>query len=62
MITAIFSLPYYYPNIGRVGTVKGTHEMIVTQYPYIVIYRVMEGDSEVQVLDIVHMAQDRSTE
>lgn len=27
-----------YPNLGREGSVKGTLEMIVTQYPYIVVY------------------------
>ena len=28
-----------HPNVGRKGSVEGTREMIVTQYPYIVIYR-----------------------
>jgi addiction module RelE/StbE family toxin len=48
-----------YHSVGRKGSVEGTRELIVTQYPYIVIYRVLESDDEVQVLDIVHMAQDR---
>lgn len=48
-----------YHGVGRKGAVEGTRELIVTQYPYIVIYRVLEPDDEVQVLDIVHMARNR---
>jgi addiction module RelE/StbE family toxin len=49
-----------YPGVGRKGAVEDTRELIVTQYPYIVVYRVVNPDDEVQVLDIVHMAQDRN--
>lgn len=49
-----------YPSVGHMGSVKGTRELVITQYPYIVVYRILDADDEVQVLDIVHMAQDRS--
>ena len=49
--TAIFQLP-----VGRVGRVKGTHEWLVRQTPYVVAYS-LSGDT-LSVLHIIHGARD----
>jgi toxin ParE1/3/4 len=43
------------PNRGRVGRVKGTRELVLTQLPFLVVYRV--AVNEVQVLRVIHGAQ-----
>ena len=45
---------YYFPRVGRVGSVPGTRELVVPDTPYIVIYRLTE---RVEVLRIRHGAQ-----
>jgi len=44
-----------YPEIGRVGKEPGTRELIVTDTPYFVVYRI-RGDA-VQILRILHGKQ-----
>ena len=44
-----------HPAFGRIGRVKGTRELVVNPYPYIVPYRVT-SDS-VEILTIIHAAQ-----
>jgi addiction module RelE/StbE family toxin len=43
------------PNVGRVGRIADTRELVVSQYPYIVAYR--ERNGEVQILAIVHTSR-----
>lgn len=43
------------PNIGRFGKVAGTRELIVTPWPYIIVYRV-EAEF-VRIILIRHAAQ-----
>jgi len=43
------------PNIGRVGRVEGTRELVITKTPYIVAYRVRGG--HVEILAVLHMAR-----
>lgn len=43
------------PNMGRQGRVRGTHELVITALPYIVIYRVKRG--AIQIARILHGAQ-----
>jgi toxin ParE1/3/4 len=45
-----------FPQAGRVGQVVGTRELIVSNLPYLVVYRVTE--SEVQILRVWHERQD----
>jgi len=47
-----------WPRRGRIGIEEGTRELILPPLPYIVIYRVRE--EAIEVLRIVHGAQDRS--
>lgn len=44
------------PFIGRVGEIEGTRELIITNTPYIVAYRVT--DTQVEVLFVQHGAQE----
>lgn len=44
-----------HPMIGRRGRVKGTRELVVSDTPYIVAYRVQS--EEIQILAIKHGAQ-----
>jgi hypothetical protein len=44
-----------YNSVGRTGSVEGTRELLITQYYYIVICRVLELGDKVQLLDIVHI-------
>lgn len=44
-----------FPNAGRVGTVHGTREIVIGEYPYVVIYRVIAGD--VQILGVRHTSR-----
>lgn len=44
-------------HMGRPGFVKGTRELV--EYPYIIVYKVLDERREIVVLSIVHGAQDR---
>ena len=43
------------PQIGRVGRVNETRELVVSDTPYILAYAVIAG--EVVILDVIHGAQ-----
>ena len=43
------------PNIGRIGRISGTRELVISQYPYIVAYR--EQGDEVHILAVVHTSR-----
>ena len=40
------------PKMGRSGRVKGTRELIVPEFPYVIAYR--EHAQEVQILAVFH--------
>ena len=44
-----------FPNMGRIGRVAGTRELVITRLPYIVIYSV--GTRRITVLHVRHTAQ-----
>jgi toxin ParE1/3/4 len=45
-----------FSNLGRVGQVTGTRELVFTPMPYIAVYRVKEN--AVEILRVYHAAQD----
>jgi toxin ParE1/3/4 len=45
-----------FPDSGRTGQVPGTREVVVTNLPYVVVYRVT-GDA-VEVLRVLHTSMD----
>jgi toxin ParE1/3/4 len=44
-----------YPQMGRVGRVHGTRELIITGTPYVVPYRVRRD--QIEVLAVFHAAR-----
>jgi len=44
-----------HPHLGRAGRVAGMRELIITQYPYIVPYRIR--NDKVEVLRVFHTAR-----
>jgi toxin ParE1/3/4 len=45
-----------HPELGRMGRIEGTRELVVAGLPYLVVYRLR--DQVVEVLRIVHHAQE----
>jgi toxin ParE1/3/4 len=45
----------HHPQMGRVGRVEGTRELVIARTPYIAVYRVRSDT--VQVLRVLHGAQ-----
>ena len=46
-----------HPDAGRIGRVKGTRELVIDGIPFIVIYRQVEGLNQIQILRLLHDAQ-----
>jgi toxin ParE1/3/4 len=44
-------------HMGRPGLVQGTRELL--EWPYIIVYKVLEDRDEIVVVSVVHGAQDR---
>ncbi|HEV8014535.1 MAG TPA: type II toxin-antitoxin system RelE/ParE family toxin [Stellaceae bacterium] len=44
-------------HMGRPGRVRDTRELV--EYPYIIVYHVVEDRDEVIILSIIHGARDR---
>ena len=43
------------PDIGRAGRVPGTRELVILGYPYIVPYRIKDGN--VEILRVFHTSR-----
>jgi len=54
LIDSVHNLPEN-PHIGRAGRVLGTRELIITNYPYVVIYRVI--DSSIEIIRVLHTSR-----
>lgn len=44
-----------YPELGRTGRVPGTRELVIFGYPYIVPYRIKDGN--VEILRVFHTSR-----
>ena len=44
-----------FPALGRPGRVSGTHEIVVTKTPYLVVYRIHAD--QIQILRVLHSSQ-----
>jgi len=44
-----------YPQIGRVGRVKGTRELVIAATPFVVAYRSLRD--QIEVLAVLHAAR-----
>ncbi len=45
----------HHPQLGRLGRVEGTRELVIGHTPYIVVY--VAGDEAVRVLRVLHGSQ-----
>lgn len=46
-----------HPRVGRSGRKDGTRELVVPGSPYLIIYRIDENAQEIQILRLLHGAQ-----
>ncbi len=50
-----------HPNAGRLGRVKGTRELVVDGLTFVVIYRQIATLNQLQILRVLHDAQQWPT-
>jgi addiction module RelE/StbE family toxin len=43
-----------YPNMGRIGRVSGTRELVVAGTPWVIVYRVRDS---IEIIRVLHGAQ-----
>ena len=53
----VFFLKERFPDIGRIGRVRGTREFYVNGTPYVIIYRLLAGDRLI-IETIVHTSMN----
>lgn len=46
-----------YPEMGRVGRERGTRELVVVKTPFVVVYRIRPHAQCVEILRVLHGAQ-----
>ncbi len=51
-----------HPQAGRNGIVKSTRELVIEGVPYVVIYRIMNDLNQIQILRVMHDAQEWVTD
>ncbi len=44
-----------YPNMGRIGRISGTRELVIIKTPFIVAYRVQ--DETIEILRVLHSSR-----
>lgn len=45
------------PEMGRIGRVKGTRELVISQTPFIVVYLIVAKRERIEILRFLHGAQ-----
>jgi toxin ParE1/3/4 len=45
------------PQMGRVGRLGGTRELVISRTPYMVVYRTEGDNNQIIVLRVLHAAQ-----
>lgn len=51
-----------HPQAGRPGRVSGTRELVIDGIPFILIYRIVDRLGQVQILRVLHDAQQWPSE
>ena len=46
-----------HPNAGRFGRLKGTPELVIDGVPFLAVYRQLERLNQIQILRVLHDAQ-----
>lgn len=47
-----------HPEAGRSGRLKGTRELVIDGVPYVVVYRLNKAERWIEILRVLHDAQD----
>ena len=47
-----------YPEMGRLGRQIGTRELVITNTPFIVVYRIRVSLNRIEVIRLLHSAQN----
>jgi plasmid stabilization system protein ParE len=50
-----------FPHLGHTGHAPGTLEWVVPGLPYIIVYRISEDEDVIDVIAILHGAQERKS-
>ena len=48
-----------YPNIGRTGLVENIKELVISHFPYLVVYRINEKKNSIDILRVFQDAQKK---
>ena len=46
-----------YPNIGKIGRLRSTRELVISHTSFIAVYRVQTDRNQVHILRILHTSQ-----
>jgi toxin ParE1/3/4 len=46
-----------FPTLGRTGRKAGTRELVINQTPFVMVYRVKEKAQRIEILRLLHGAQ-----
>jgi addiction module RelE/StbE family toxin len=46
------------PRMGRTGRVSETRELVFSNLPYIGVYRILEDEDRIEILDVIHTSRD----
>ncbi|MEQ1533440.1 MAG: type II toxin-antitoxin system RelE/ParE family toxin [Sideroxydans sp.] len=57
-ITTEADLLAEFPMIGKSGEIDGTRELVLSKYPYTIIYRLTS--SKVRIVAVLHQSQDHA--
>lgn len=58
VVDTTFRVLVDHPGAGRIGRVKGTRELVISGLPFIVVYRQGNVPGELQLLRVLHTAQN----
>ncbi len=61
IIDSVYLVLSKYPRAGRQGRVKNTRELVVDGVPFIVIYRESVNSNYIEILRVLHDAQQWPT-
>lgn len=58
VVDSAFRILGDHPGAGRIGRVKGTRELVINGLPFIIVYRQGTDPGELQLLRVLHTAQN----
>ncbi|MFT4134834.1 type II toxin-antitoxin system RelE/ParE family toxin [Labrys sp. (in: a-proteobacteria)] len=46
-----------HPEMGRVGRMRNTRELVIARTPFLIIYRIRNKPRQIEILRVIHGAQ-----